>query len=174
MKLWRFWKRLPAKYFLLVLLLCAYFKDTTYPFSDFPMYSRLDDVATYVYVTSGNDEPLALDKHFAQRSSNLSKSFRNNLNKKVKARRGKRKDATPQEIQDSGREALAHLEYEGRARRPEVPRQEVLKLWYVEILRDGNSLREDPVFAGSVTAAEVEQLAGKKGDDKEDSDDEVQ
>ena len=164
------WHRVPATYFLLILVLCGIFRDTAFPFSNFPMYSALGKKAAYVYVTDGKDQPLGILTQFAERSSNVSKAFRTNLDKVAKENGRKRKNAIPADYEAAGRLTLARLEFEGRARRPEVPRTDELKLWYVEISRDKKTLKEKPTFAGSIRADEVEKLAAKSSKEEGDAD----
>lgn len=167
---WRVWDLVPAKFFIVMLALCAYFGDRAYPFSNFPMYSTLGKKAAYVYVTDATDQPIALAKEFAQRTSNLSKALNTNLKKVTKSHGRKRKEATPEDFIEAGRICLARLESEGRARRPEVPRRDELRLWYVEISRDKREIKEKKIFAGSVRADEVKALAPSSRDEAEDED----
>jgi hypothetical protein len=167
----RAWKRLPGKYFLLILLLCAFFKDSAFPFSNFPMYSKLSKRAEYVYVTDGSGKELSLDRQFAERAANISKAFRTNLNKVTKQNGRKRKTATPEDFEAAGRLTLAHLEFEGRTRRPEVERTAELKLFHVEITRRKKELVEKTTPAGSVRADEVPALAGNSADTSTEAED---
>lgn len=162
-KLLKFWRWLPARYFWLLLILCAYFQDRAFPFSHFPMYSSLSKRAVYVYVTDEKDQPLAIHPLFAERAANLSKAFRSNLGKVAKQNGRDRKNATDTDYEEAGRQTLAYLELKGRASKPELTRPAGLKLWYVEITRDENHLVETPRFAGSIRSDEVETLTQSAG-----------
>lgn len=50
-----------------------------YPFSNFPMYSNFQPETDYLWISDGNDQPLAVQKVFGHRTSTLKKVFGRNI-----------------------------------------------------------------------------------------------
>lgn len=114
-----------------------------FPFSNFPMYSSLDDESFYFVVTNSKDEILPYATSFRFRASFASKSYKTEYKKLVKA--GVPKDEA------SRQSAAKLLDYLVARAEPSV-RQELLKggLRFSEVrigVKDGELVEKRTVFA---------------------------
>jgi hypothetical protein len=71
-------RRVPLKFFLLATA-GLYFAGEEYPFSPFPMYDDFAESASVVYVTDSDGQPVATQKVFGQRASDLKKTYETHL-----------------------------------------------------------------------------------------------
>ncbi len=102
-----FWTRDVAATFLLAAAL--YFIKEWYPFSHFPMYSRLEPQATLVFVTDQDDRPVALRTTFRYASSDSKKAFNARL-EAAASRQGRRwTEGHPDDMRAAGAAMLDFL-----------------------------------------------------------------
>ena len=79
-----------------------------YPLSSFPMYSKFSPNPIYVYITDGNDEPIAHER-FGAMSTAIKKDFDRRL-RQVKAEIGiPMRDMTGEQKSPAGDAALKHV-----------------------------------------------------------------
>ena len=69
---------IPVPAFIITFLLCLILREN-YPFSHFPMYSRMAGNTSYVYVTGANDEPIPIHTLTSIRTGKLKKIYRTQL-----------------------------------------------------------------------------------------------
>lgn len=74
----KFWQRLPFRTTLLVVIGLYLIKER-YPFSNFPMYSKVDEEADILYVTDQADRSLAMKKVFDLGSGSAKKIYKKEL-----------------------------------------------------------------------------------------------
>ncbi len=78
-KNWRQWlAKIPAPAFLLTILLCIAFQEN-FPFSDFPMYGRISNNTSYVYLTDSQDKPIPVEELTSIRTGKLKKIYSSKL-----------------------------------------------------------------------------------------------
>lgn len=100
----RWWSRDVCAAFLVALAL--YVIKEWYPFTHFPMYSRLEPSATVVFVTDQENRPISLKRAFGYASSNAKKSFNARL-EKAAAKHGRRwTENHPDDWAEAGKEML--------------------------------------------------------------------
>ena len=71
-------KAIPVPAFILTTILCLALREN-YPFSHFPMYSRMSGNTFYVYVTDQNDEPVPIHTLTSIRTGRLKKIYNSRL-----------------------------------------------------------------------------------------------
>jgi len=89
---WRSWlRRIPVPGVILTTVLCLAWQEN-FPFSHFPMYSRMDDNTNYIYITDSQDRPLPIATLTSHRTGKLKKIYQSHLNDardEIRARGGK-------------------------------------------------------------------------------------
>ncbi len=113
-----FWQRLPFRAMLLVVLFLFLVKER-YPFSNFPMYSNLDEEADILYVTDQEDRALPMDAVFRTGSGTSKKMYKKEVNTQVKATGRKLASTTPEDRATAGRAVMDTLIT--RVRRKHLP-----------------------------------------------------
>ncbi len=96
------WQRLPFRAMLLVVLFLFLVKER-YPFSNFPMYSRVDAEADILYVTDQEDQALPMDALFRTGSGTAKKMYKSELNVITKNAGRDLKTATVEDRISAGR-----------------------------------------------------------------------
>lgn len=77
---WRSWLgKIPAPAMLIVTVLCLGLQEN-FPFSHFPMYSRMDDNTNYIYISDNQDRPLPIATLTSHRTGKLKKIYQSHLN----------------------------------------------------------------------------------------------
>jgi hypothetical protein len=126
-----------------------------YPFSNYPMYSSFEPETYYVYVTDGQDQPVAMGITFGIAASDVKKAFDRKLDAAKKAVGGKvRKANLPLETQaQAGREVLDWLKDNApNEQKPRIAKLHALRLYRMDLKYDGSTLVKTPRQVGEVTA----------------------
>ena len=124
-----------------------------YPFSPFPMYSRIDGTAEVLFVSNEKDEPLPLSKVFGHGSAQLKKRFESNLQDVAGTKDWwKTTDAQRQEAATRflARETVK-LDAAKRAKYP----ASALKVWLISITMEGGQFQKQQVLMGQQPLAPV-------------------
>lgn len=104
----RLWQKVPFRHVLLLVIFLAVVKEQ-YPFSDFPMYSHLDDESDVLYVTDQNDQVLPMEKLFGTGTSTQKKVFMTELKSICNPKKRDTRDALPEEKQQAGSQLMDKL-----------------------------------------------------------------
>lgn len=118
-----------------------------YPFSPFPMYSRIDGKAEVLYVTNEKDEPMPLSKMFGNGSAQLKKRFESNLFDVAKTKDWW-KTTEPQRQDAADRFLSREIEKLDASKRAKYPASS-LKVWLISVTMDGSNFNKEHVFMGS-------------------------
>lgn len=102
------WQKVPFRHVLLVVIFLAIVKEQ-YPFSDFPMYSHLDDESDVLYVTDQADNVLPMEKLFGTGTSTQKKVFMTELKSICNPKKRDTRDALPEEKQQAGSQLMDKL-----------------------------------------------------------------
>ena len=102
------WQRLPFRAMLLLVLFLFIVKER-YPFSNFPMYSNVDEEADILYVTDQADRALPMDAVFRTGSGTSKKMYKKELNALTKTTGRKLEEATPEDRATAGRAVMATI-----------------------------------------------------------------
>jgi hypothetical protein len=122
-----------------------------YPFSDFPMYSHLDDHSDVLFVTDLQDRVLPMEELFATSSSTQKKVFITELKALCNPEKRDTRDARPDEKMLAGRRVLARL-MERRDADATPKDAKGLRLYYKEFtFADGRIHSGDPQRVAEVT-----------------------
>lgn len=116
-----------------------------FPFSHFPMYSDFDERDYYVYVTDGNDQPIATETVAAVRSTKLKKIFDTELDS-IQKKYKKRKDQLSAEQCRPGGDYTVKWLYENAsdAAREVFSTGMPLRLYRIYITEEKGELVETP------------------------------
>lgn len=102
----RIWRYVPFRHVLLVTIFLSFFGDDDfgqqYPFTNFPMYSHLDEESDVLYVTDQADKPLPFHTLFGTKTSTQKKVFISELKKICNPKGRDTRDALPEERQLAG------------------------------------------------------------------------
>ncbi len=139
---------------MLALVVFSLIVDETYPFSDFPMYSKLPAYTEYFYFTDGDGEPLPVKKCFGVSASAMKKMYVKR-SKKVAIQKSKEvgyrvggSELSVEEKAAIGNEVLDYLLPRGEKKdwwKENEP--DVIRLIHVDIKRtDKEGLVETPVL----------------------------
>jgi hypothetical protein len=112
------WQRIPFRSLLLVVVFLFVVRER-YPFSNFPMYSNLDEEADVLYVTDQVDQALPMDAIFRTGSGTAKKMYKRELSALTKTAGRKPEDATSEDRAGAGRAVMATIME--RMRRKEIP-----------------------------------------------------
>ncbi len=143
------WQNIPFRPMTLLVLALFVIKER-FPFSNFPMYSNIDDKADVVFVTDQNDKPLPMKAVF-KTSSGSSKKMLNTEIKKLTNPKGRDSaDATPEELRTAGLAVLETLK--ARLRRDAMPPETTVLRFYRKTFRAGEQGvgREKPELLAEV------------------------
>ena len=146
--------KIPVPAFILTTILCLVIREN-YPFSHFPMYSRMAGNTFYVYVTDQNDEPIPIHTLTSIRTGKLKKIFRTQLDlvrDKLEAEGNWRgyQLLTPEQRRAAGEYTLRHIiERCPPGRKPKLDALRPLHFHQVEIkiLQDKTTQRKDYTVA---------------------------
>lgn len=144
------WQNIPFREMTLLVLALFIIKEQ-FPFSNFPMYSNIDDKADVVFVADQNDKPLPMKALF-KTSSGSSKKMLNTEIKKLANPHGRDSaDATPEEVRAAGKAVLDTLMT--RLRREAVPPETTTLRFYRKTFRAGELGvgKETPELLAEVT-----------------------
>ena len=130
-------RRIPFRevWFSVALLLVV---GENYPFSDFPMYSSLEDESVYFVVRTGQDETLAYATSFRSRASFVPKALKTERRKLEKS--GMSSEAA---LGQAGRNILLYLLERAEPQKREGLLQNGLKLVEIRISVDDSRLKEE-------------------------------
>ena len=131
-----FWRWLPFPE-MTVLVLALFIIKEQFPFSNFPMYSNINDEADVVYVTNQNDEPLAMKALFKTSSGTAKKSFNTELKKLTNPHGRPSEEATPLERAQAGKTLLDMLV--SRLEKPVLPQGTTALRFYRRTFKAGES-----------------------------------
>jgi hypothetical protein len=112
------WRRLPFPA-MTVLVVALYLIKERFPFSHFPMYSRISTEADVILVTDQLDQPVAMRPVFKTSSASAKKMYKKELAAITNPLGRNSEDATAEERRQAGRLLLATLEQ--RLIAPAVP-----------------------------------------------------
>jgi len=137
---------------MLVLVVFSLIVDETYPFSDFPMYSRFPAYTEYYYFADGEGEPLPTKDCFGVSASAMKKMYVNRVKKLAskKSKESKKRvggsELSAEELEAIGDEVLDYLLPRGDKKDWWKENQpEVIQLIRVDIRRtDKEGLVETP------------------------------
>lgn len=104
----RLWRKVPYRHVFAFTAFLA-FAGEQYPFSDFPMYSHLDNEADVLYVTDQTDRVLPMEKLFGTSSSTQKKVFITELKDICNPAGRDTRDALPEERQKAGGKLVEKL-----------------------------------------------------------------
>ena len=104
----RLWQWLPFRAMTL-LVLALYLIREEFPFSNFPMYSNINEEADVTFVTDQNDQPLPMKALFKTSSATSKKMYKKELATLTNAQGRDSDHATPQERAQAGRAVLNML-----------------------------------------------------------------
>jgi hypothetical protein len=154
---------------LLVLVLFLQIVEEFYPFSQFPMYQRFDEQATYLFVTNGKDEIIPVQKHFSYGTSRVKKSFKNSLRDEAKKHGRKLETATEEDMKAAGADVLKDLyklALKKDARKLKSIQGDEIKLWHGLITLENDKFSDKQVELASLKLdrAKIDEEAAKKGD----------
>ena len=102
------WSRIPFRAVVVVVGLLFVVKEQ-YPFSNFPMYSKVDEEADIVYVTDQGDRAVPMDAVFRTGSGTAKKMYKKELTALARAGGRKLEEATGEERAAAGRAVLETL-----------------------------------------------------------------
>lgn len=91
---------------MLLVVLFLFIVKERYPFSNFPMYSNVDEEADILYVTDQADNALPMDAVFRTGSGTSKKMYKKELNALTKATGRKLEDATLEDRSAAGRAVM--------------------------------------------------------------------
>ena len=139
---------------MIALVIFSLIVDETYPFSDFPMYSKLPDHTVYYYLADGKGDPLPVKDCFGVSASAMKKMYIKRLTQVVKEQSkemGKRirgKDLSTEQKEMVGDDLLDYLLPRGEKKAWWLENQpEVIRLVQVDIQRtDAEGLVETPIL----------------------------
>jgi hypothetical protein len=105
-----------------VIPLTQWAKDDWYPWSSFPMYSKLDQEAVLVYLADAEDQPISSVKAANLTSAKVTKIYHTLLREECKARRVKLTTAPLEVHREVGRQLLVRAnELAADAGKPPFP-----------------------------------------------------
>jgi hypothetical protein len=117
-----------------------------FPFSHYPMYSSFTDFEYYVFLTDGQDQPLALEKvTLGLKTSALKKQFDNRIDKitDAKGKGVRNRDVTPEMARPHGEALLCDLQ----KKYPNLATISTLKLYQVTLqIKEGAVAESAPIF----------------------------
>ena len=87
------WMKLPFRH-MTVLVIVLFVVKEQFPFSNFPMYSNLDNEADVVFIADQKGEPVSMDRAFRSGSSTAKKAYKKELGKIVNPQKRDSKQAT--------------------------------------------------------------------------------
>jgi hypothetical protein len=121
--------------------------DTFYPFSNFAMYSRLGDEATYVYLADAAGDPISTIRHTSLSAAKVNKMYHSALKDVCQRQRIRLTKATPEARQQAVAQVMAELrKINIETARPPLPGQ-VTVVEVLIALKNG-ALTQTPVVAG--------------------------
>lgn len=137
----RYWKRLQVRHVLLVAVFLFVVKEQ-YPFSDFPMYSRLDAESDVLFVTDQNDQPLPMHTLFGTGTANQKKVFMAELKKICNPKNRDTKHALLEEQREAGEKMVEKLLPKLKRERLVLQGDHVtqLRFYYKVFTLDGESI----------------------------------
>ncbi|MGI8604106.1 MAG: hypothetical protein ACR2OZ_14100 [Verrucomicrobiales bacterium] len=140
-------RRLPLK-FTMLMVVVLYLAGEEYPFSPFPMYGDFAERAFYVYVSDAEGRPIATQKVFGQRASDVKKTFETHLRRekealsKARGRSARLGELPPENVQKAAAATLRWLKSTG-PNAPAPTQSERHQLHRVDLsLREGQIVSE--------------------------------
>ena len=104
----RYWRRLQIRHVLVVTILLVVIGEQ-YPFSNFPMYSKVDDESDVLFITDQNDKPLPMHTLFGTSTSTQKKVYMAELKKICNPKKRDTADAKPEEQREAGGKLMEKL-----------------------------------------------------------------
>lgn len=109
----KLWRRVPFRHVLLAVVFLTFWGDDDwgqqYPFTNFPMYSHLDEESDVLYVTDHAGKPLPFHTLFGTKTSTQKKVFINELKKICNPAGRDTRDALPEERRAAGAKLVEKL-----------------------------------------------------------------
>lgn len=102
------WRVIPFRHVLAATVL-LYLIGEQYPFSNFPMYSDMDNESDVLYVTNQADKPLPMERLFGTSTSTQKKIFLAELEDICNPRNRDTRDALPEERREAGEKLMEKL-----------------------------------------------------------------
>lgn len=159
--LWRLpFKRVAA------LTLMLHLVGEFYPFSNYPMYSRLDDEADLVYVRRIADgRPVPMLAAYGLNTSRAKKIYQSVVDRQVRARGARRAEATPEEMRAAAAYVLEKLAGRMSPGQRQIYPASGIELVRVALTNEGGKLRrvETPLAAIPAGAEAADGGAGADG-----------
>lgn len=142
------WRRFQLRHVLLMTVF-LFIVGEEYPFSNFPMYSKLDDESDVLFITDQQDQPLPIQILFGTSSSTQKKVYMAELRRICNAHQRDSREALPEEQRQAGEKMLEKLmprlklhrwsEYSGRVT--------TLRVYHkIFTLEDGHVVAGKPVL----------------------------
>ncbi len=130
----RVWRRIPFPA-LMLLVLALYLIREQFPFSNFPMYSRISEEADVVFVTDQDDQPLPMKALFKTSSATSKKMYKKELAEITNPLGRDSELATAEERRQAGAEVLDLLN--GRLVQRAVPEGVTALRFQLRVFRAG-------------------------------------
>ncbi len=153
----KWWRRFPFRHVLLVTVFLSFWGKEKwgehYPFTDFPMYSRLDDESDVLYVTNEKDEVLPFHRLFGTKLSTQKKVYTKALAKITNAQDRDSRDARPEERRAAGDKLVEELL--PKLKKDRLPAGTQSLRFYYKVFRaeGGRIVDSPPVLVGEHTFA---------------------
>jgi hypothetical protein len=123
----------------------------SFPFSNFPMYSRFSDQTYYVYVADGNGSPIPVETVTYHRTAKIKKIYHTELTEIGQALDKRLRELTPVERQPAGRHTLEWLVKSTGETKPQLLAYGALQLYQVDVVsEDGHATEREPTLVGSL------------------------
>lgn len=112
-KILHFWRLIPFRHVLALTVFLSFWGDDDwgqqYPFTNFPMYSHLDEESDVLFVTDQTDTPLPFHTLFGTKTSTQKKVFISELKKICNPKGRDTRDAQPDERTAAGAKMMEKL-----------------------------------------------------------------
>ncbi len=128
-----------VKLFILFTALCLTIGEQ-YPFSDFPMYSSMEDWTYLLYITDENDKPLPLFTSYGMRTSILKKFFNQEARDIARQSKRRMRNVPPEEYAAAGELAIDRI-LSFRKDMGKNPEWKEIRLYFLGIEIENNELK---------------------------------
>ena len=125
------------------------YRGEWYPFSNFPMYSKFEETAYYVYVTDLQDQPVAIYPTFTTWSSAVKKMYDAKIKTIAANLKMPSKSLTAEQVRPAAQAVLAQLRQESRSPE-EVRKHPGYRLYAMDVwLEDGRIMKQPRLLGES-------------------------
>jgi len=123
------------------------YRGEWYPFSNFPMYSKFEDTAYYVYVTDRQDQPVAIYPTFTTWASAVKKMYDAKIKTIAAHLKKPSKALTADEVRPAAQAVLTQLRKESRTP-DEVQKHAGYRLYAMDIWLEEGQIVKQPRLLG--------------------------